>query len=92
MPYIGADIRDELTPTSKSFAGSSGLLTYQITVLVNQYIYMMGKQSPGYDILSEAIGALECAKLELYRRILAPYEDKKLAENGDVYGPDQTDL
>jgi hypothetical protein len=30
---------------------------------------------------------LECAKLELYRRIVAAYEDEKIAdpENGDVY-------
>lgn len=30
-------------------------------------------------------GAIECAKLEFYRRVAAPYEDKKIAENGDVY-------
>lgn len=34
---------------------------------------------------SEIIGALECCKLELYRRIAAPYEDIKIGENGDVY-------
>ena len=31
------------------------------------------------------IGVLECAKLELYRRVAAPYEDDKIDENGDVY-------
>ena len=31
------------------------------------------------------MGALECAKLELYRRVAAPYEDVKIMENGDVY-------
>ena len=35
--------------------------------------------------LNEAIGALECATLELYRRKVAPYEDGKIAENGEVY-------
>ena len=29
--------------------------------------------------------ALECAKLELYRRLAAPYEDEKRKETGDVY-------
>lgn len=38
-----------------------------------------------YADINEAIGALECAKLELYRRIAVPYENRKLAENGDVY-------
>jgi hypothetical protein len=33
----------------------------------------------------EVVGVLECAKLEIYRRIAAPYEDKKIVENGDVY-------
>jgi hypothetical protein len=27
---------------------------------------------------------LECCKLEIYRRLVAPYEDKKKEENGDV--------
>jgi hypothetical protein len=31
------------------------------------------------------IGALECAKLELYRRLASPYEDLKIADNGDIY-------
>jgi hypothetical protein len=35
--------------------------------------------------VNEAIGVLECAKLELYRRVAAPYEDEKIAESGDVY-------
>ena len=30
------------------------------------------------------IGALESAKLELYRRSIALYEDTKIKENGDV--------
>ena len=38
-----------------------------------------------YAHLNEAIGVLECAKLELYRRVAAPYEDEKIAESGDVY-------
>ena len=35
---------------------------------------------------AEVLGVLECVKLELYRRVAAPYEDKKCQENGDVYG------
>ena len=30
------------------------------------------------------IQALECAKLEFYRRYMAKYEDQKCDENGDV--------
>ena len=35
--------------------------------------------------IRSACGALECAKLEFARRIVAPYEDAKIKENGDVY-------
>lgn len=33
----------------------------------------------------EVKAVLECAKLELYRRVVAPYEQQKLELNGDVY-------
>lgn len=44
-----------------------------------------GKSGMCYNSLNAAIGVLECAKLELYRRVAAPYEDTKIAENGDVF-------
>ena len=37
-----------------------------------------------YSNYAECIAALECAKIELYRRKIAPYEDKKIEENGDI--------
>lgn len=37
--------------------------------------------------LADVLGTLECVKLEFYRRVVAPYEDKKCAENGDAYQP-----
>jgi len=38
-----------------------------------------------YEHYNTIIGALESAKLEFYRRSVAPYEDKKIEENGDVF-------
>ncbi|KKN16816.1 hypothetical protein LCGC14_0972010 [marine sediment metagenome] len=38
-----------------------------------------------YTELSAAIGDVECAKLEVYRRVLGPYEDEKITEHGDVF-------
>jgi hypothetical protein len=58
-------------------------LDYAITRLLNGHLQR--KERLAYAELNEAIGALECAKLELYRRKVAPYEDGKIAENGDVY-------
>ena len=37
-----------------------------------------------YFNLNRAIGMLACVQAELYRRVVAPYEDQKIAENGDV--------
>lgn len=58
-----------------------GEVTYLITRIIREYV----GDTYNYSLLSEAIGILECAKLELYRRMVAPYEDSKMEENGDVY-------
>ena len=59
-----------------------GDLNYLISAIIDQ---TLSRQGVRYQNLNAIIGALECAKLELYRRVAAPYEDVKIAENGDVY-------
>lgn len=80
MPYIESGIRASLeegrVPTK------AGELNYLISKLVDGFI--MGK-GLSYASINEAMGALECAKLELYRCVAAPYEDHKARENGEVY-------
>ena len=49
--------------------------------MVNDYIEQNGKC---YQTFNDVTGALENAKLEIYRRMVAPYEDEKIVENGDV--------
>ncbi len=83
MPYIKQERRDQLAedggdPTPCSPPGE---LNYLITTLVRDYL----GQAYTYADINEVVGVLECAKLELYRRVAAPYEDTKIAENGDVY-------
>ena len=39
---------------------------------------------PKYFNYNRAMGVLECIKLELYRRMIGPYEDMKIKESGDV--------
>jgi hypothetical protein len=60
---------------------TAGELNYKLTSVINDYL----GDGLSYAKLNEVIGALECAKLELYRRLAAPYEDTKIQENGDVY-------
>ncbi len=38
-----------------------------------------------YQTYNDILGALEGAKLELYRRQIGPYEETAIKRNGDVY-------
>ena len=86
MPYITPEARTRLL--SGEAPRNAGELNYAITRLVDRYLTALATEAGRlrYAHLNEAIGVLECAKLELYRRIAAPYADEKREENGDVYG------
>jgi hypothetical protein len=85
MPYIklndrfiyGLDVGDGRFER----ANTPGHLNFQITELIKGY----WETNQNYQGINDIIGALEGAKLEFYRRVAAPYEDKKIKENGDVY-------
>ncbi len=79
MPYIKNEDRFAL---HERVAKNPGELNYEITGLLETYWFYSKKD---YQAINDIMGALEGAKLEFYRRIAVPYEDKKLEENGDVY-------
>lgn len=79
MPYIKKDRRKALEDTD--IVETDGELNYIITTIVQAYLKRKGLN---YSNINTCIGVLECAKLELYRRIASPYEDTKIKENGDV--------
>ena len=79
MPYITEDQQFNASAFGPKNAGE---LNYAFTMLIQQYI---GPGGTNYQSINDVMGALEGAKLEFYRRIAAPYEDKKIKENGDVY-------
>jgi hypothetical protein len=81
MPYIRPCPARQIADNElDGLPNGPGELNYLITKLCLDYL---GTES--YSKYNEVIGVLECAKLEMYRRAVAPYEDKKIAENGDVY-------
>lgn len=85
MPYISQKRRNEFNEEDKTQRPKSivaGELNYEITLKCNRYIQDNGLS---YAIINDIIGALEGAKLEFYRRVAVPYEDRKIQENGDVY-------
>lgn len=81
MPYIKQEAKDILYDNGFA-AGDPGELNFTFTALAWDYYKRMGHN---YAASNEVIGALEAAKLEFYRRVTAPYEDIKRAQNGDVY-------
>lgn len=88
MPYITQDDRMKFDAMLQEFEElrtthdlSEGDMNYLITHLLHQWIKSRGIR---YAHLNSAIGVLECAKLELYRTVAAPYEDTKIEENGPV--------
>lgn len=82
MPYIDEADRESLTPAIERSATTPGELNFQLTQVALDFLAFNGKS---YATANDIIGAFEAAKLEFYRRVVAPYEDRKIAVNGDVY-------
>lgn len=86
MPYIRDTAREYfaklLVELRHVSIADSGELNYLVTELVNQY---HATHQKNYQTMNDITGALEGAKLEYCRRVVAPYEDTKIEMNGDVY-------
>lgn len=91
MPYIKQEERGNMAQLLKPPA-TVGQLNYLITSICLAYARGVNAEAgatPGNEVITyslgnDIIGALECCKLEMYRRQLAPYEDKKALDNGDI--------
>ena len=81
MPYIEEKDRAR----AKHAPRTPGELNYAITRLLHNYLRLKGLN---YTFINDCLGALEGSKLEFNRRVVASYEDTKIAQNGDVH-PDQ---
>ena len=79
MPYIEQYTREHTIPNTEH----PGELTYEL------YLLCLTALPPNARFADYAtvLGCLEATKLELYRQQIAPYEDLKLEENGDVLWP-----
>ncbi len=80
MPYLEKSIKDSLDHRVM-VASEPGHLTYRLYKECLSYIKLRGKR---FAVLCEVVGALVCCLLELYRRVVAPYEEEKIKINGDV--------
>jgi len=85
MPYINRQERLKVDQQINKLidkicfeqAGKAGLLNYTITRLMHGVYHL---DNPSYEKINSAIGVLECAKQELYRKKAAPYEEEKIQE------------
>lgn len=82
MPYIP---ENEKRVVNRIGPSTPGQLNYALTRVGVDYLRAISLGTPSYADMTEVLAAFEAAKLEFYRRVMAPYEDQKIAENGDVY-------
>lgn len=83
MPYIKKVRRQELSLDGFSPI-TSGELNYVVTKTILDYLKLQGAT---YNTLNDIVGVLENAKQEFVRRVVVPYEDCKIFQNGDLYPP-----
>ena len=80
MPYLERGIRESLAEgrTPKK----PGELNYLMSQLVKSFL---AENGISYTSLNAVVGVLDCLKMEVYRKLAAPYEDDKEIENGSVW-------
>lgn len=92
MPYLKIENRGYFIPLLEHLnhcaIANGGELNFLFTEIIKQY---MQTHSKDYRTCNDIVGALECCKQEFYRRIVGPYENEKIAQNGDVYFPVEVD-
>ena len=80
MPYITPAARTAID--GGAVPRTVGELTYALTCLIVEYVEVKGVR---FDTFADVLAALNATAHEFYRRKVAPYEDGKIVENGDVY-------
>ena len=83
MPHIKDIDRGLYAVELKNPASTPGVLNFQLTIVILEYLRVHGLK---YKTCNEIVGALENCKHEFQRQVQDPYEDEKIAENGNVYG------
>ena len=83
MPYLREQqAREDLDAGNVRPPADGAELNYAICRLVDQFLVAHGVT---YAHLAEVDAALSLSQHEFRRRIVAPYEDDKCQENGDVF-------
>lgn len=85
MPYLKKEDKSKfsklLAEVKKTTPATAGEINFVVTAIIHEY---MKYQGLNYQKINDVVGALDGAKVEFQRRIVGPYEDLKIKENGDV--------
>lgn len=89
MPYIDPKRRELVVTQPAPRQGVNeplnvGELTYQLTVVLEQYRRLHGDR---FQTFAEISAACTHAGDEFRRRVVHPYEDQKCSDQGDCYAP-----
>lgn len=87
MPYIPEKERrpiDTVLADLIKYVRTPGQFNYVISRLLEHFVWT-DSAGVGYAAMSRWRAAVTDAAEEFYRRVMAPYEDRKAKENGDVY-------
>lgn len=82
MPYVPKEYRPQFVPEAAVTPRNPGGLNFQLSVLLIQYV---AKNGLSYDTINDISGAMTEALAEFRRRVVVPYENQKIAANGDIY-------
>lgn len=85
MPYIADFKRQRFEKAFAAMppAADAGELNYVLTRVALRYLKAKGG-GHSYQHLNDVLGAFEGAKAEFNRRIVVPYENLKIRDNGDI--------
>lgn len=89
MPYIKKEDRpkfeDGIVEILRNLPlTSNGLKRGELNYVISSIVWRIFEQNPSYSLANDLDGCLDCIKKEFYRRKVAPLEDRKIIENGDI--------
>ena len=79
LEHIATTASKVLLPGTQDFAGR---LNFLISTILLRCLDDAGMN---YRNMNEIVGVLGCVEMEIYRRVIAEYEDEKIKVNGDVF-------
>lgn len=86
MPYINQERRRWILQDVylDVIIGRIALFPGDINFVISTIIWTIFNMYKSYTTANMLMGVLQSVQTEFYRRAVAPYEDEKLQENGDL--------